>query len=340
MADPAGVKLPLMSLARRRFIAAIAGSLLAAPLTAGAQPAGKVYRLGYLTTSGTLNSPYAEAFRQGLHDLGWVEGQNIVIEFRQAVGQLDRLPALATELVQLKVDVIVATPTPGALAAKSATATIPIVGISLTDPVGLGLIRSLARPGGNVTGVSYSVAADIFGKDLELLREAVPKVRRVAVLANPAGPTHALILDNIKTAAGSLGLPLLPVGARGPGDFDSAFATMARERVGAVFVVTDPTYIADRARLADLATRNRLPSMFTQRADVEAGGLMSYGPSFAAMYRRAAGYVDKILKEAKPADLPVEQPTTFELVINLKTAKALGLTIPPSLLARADQVIE
>jgi putative ABC transport system substrate-binding protein len=317
----------------------LTGGLLAAPRAAETQP-GKVYRLGYLTTSGTLNSPYAEAFRQGLRDLGWVEGQNIVIEFRVAEGQLDRLPALATELVRLKVDVIVATPTPGALAAKSATATIPIVGISLTDPVGLGLIPSLARPSGNVTGVSYSVAADIFGKDLELLREAVPKVRRVAVLANPAGPTHALILDNIKTAARSLGLPLLPVGAGGPGDFDGAFATMTREHVGAVLVVTDPTYIAHRARLADLATRNRLPSMFTQRADVEAGGLMSYGPSFAAMYRRAAGYVDKILKGAKPADLPVEQPTTFELVINLKTAKALGLTIPPSVLARADEVIE
>jgi putative ABC transport system substrate-binding protein len=325
---------------RRAFIAMIAGSVAAAPLAGRAQPDGKVYRLGYLSAgSGTLNNPYAQALRQGLRDLGWVEGQNIVIEFRSA-DQFDRLPALATELVQLKVDVIVATPTPPALAAKSATATIPIVGISLADPVGLGLIPSLARPGGNITGVSYSVGADIFGKDLELLREALPKVRRVAVLSNPDGPSQPLILDNIKTAARSLELQLLPVGARGSGDFDGAFATMARERVGALFVVTDPTYIPHRARLVDLATRNRLPSMFTQRADVEAGGLMSYGPSFAAMYRRAAYYVDKILKGAKPADLPVEQPTKFELVINLKTAKALGLTIPQTLLLRADRVIE
>src|SRR5215831_3033854 len=324
---------------RRAFLSGLTFGMVWAPFAAEAQPTGRVYRLGYLSSSGTLNSPYAEAFRQGLRDLGWVEGQNIVIEFRSAE-EFDRLPALATELVRLKVDVIVATPTPAALAATNATATIPIVGISLTDPVGLRLIPSLARPGGNVTGVSYSVGADIFGKDLELLREAVPKVRRVAVLSNPDNPSQPLILDNIKTAARSLGLPLLPVGARGPGDFDGAFATMSRERVGALFVVTDPTYIAHRARLADLATRNRLPSMFTQRADVEAGGLMSYGPSFAAMYRRAAGYVDKILKGAKPSDLPVEQPTKFELVINLKTAKALGLTIPPSLLARADQVIE
>jgi len=264
-----------------------------------------------------------------------VEGQNIVIEFRSA-DQLDRLPALAIELVRLKVDVMAATPTPAALAATSATGTIPIVGISLTDPVGLGLIPSLARPGGNVTGVSYSVGADIFGKDLELLREAIHKVRRVAVLSNPDGPSQPLILDNIKTAARSLGLQLLPVGARGPGDFDGAFATMARERVGALFVVTDPTYIAHRARLVD----HRLPSMFTQRADVEAGGLMSYGPELRAMYQRAAYYVDKILKGAKPADLPVEQPTKFELVINLKTAKAIGLTIPPSVLGQADHVIE
>jgi len=324
---------------RRAFITLVGGSILAAPLAAGAQQAAKVYRLGYLSTGGTLNSPYAEVLRQGLRDLGWVEGQNIVIEFRSS-DQFDRLPALATELVRLQVDVIVATPTPGALAAKNATATIPIVGISLTDPVGLGLIPSLARPGGNVTGVSYSVGADIFGKDLELLREAIPKVRRVAVLSNPDGPSQPLILNNITTAARSLELQLLPVGARGPGDFDRAFATLTKERVGALFVVTDPTYIAHRARLVGLATRNRLPSMFTQRADVEAGGLMSYGPNFPDMYRRAAIYVDKILKGAKPADLPVEQPTKFELIINAKTAKALGLTIPQSILTRADQIIQ
>jgi putative tryptophan/tyrosine transport system substrate-binding protein len=326
---------------RRVFVGALAGGLLAAPRIVNSQPAGKVYRVGYLSAgSGTMNSPYVQAFKHGLRDLGWVEGQNIVIEYRSAEGQFDRLPALAAELVRLKVDVIVATPTPGALAAKSATGTTSIVGVSLTDPVGLGLIPSLARPGGNVTGVSYSVGADIFGKDLELLREAVPGVRRVAVLSNPDGPSQPLTMKNITAAAGSLGLQLLPVGARGSGELNGAFATMARERAEALFVVTDPAYIAHRARLADLATKNWLPSMFTQRADAEAGALMSYGPSFTAMYQRAAYYVDKILKGAKPADLPVEQPTKFELVINLKTAKALGLTIPPSLLARADEVIQ
>jgi len=326
---------------RRAFVGMLAGGLVAAPRIAEAQqPAGKVYRLGSLSASGTLNNPNSAAFRQGLRDLGWIEGQNIVIEFRSAEGRLDRLPALAAELVRLKVDLIMASPTPAAMAAKSATTTIPIVGLSLADPVALGLIPSLARPGGNITGVSYSVGADIFGKDLQLLREAVPNVRRVAVLSNPAGPTQPLILGNIKTAATSLGLQLLPVGARGPTELDGAFATMARERVGAVFVVTDPAYISHRARIVELANKHRLPSVFTQKADAEAGGLMSYGPSFTAIYRRGAYYVDKILRGAKPGDLPVEQPTKFELVINLKTAKALGLTIPPSLLQRADEVIQ
>ena len=326
---------------RRAFLGTLAGGLLAAPRIADAQPAGRVYRVGYLTAGSlTANPRVLEAFRQGLRDLGWVEGQNIVIEYRSAEGRLDRLPDLAAELVRLKVDVIVATPTPAALAAKSATGSIPIVGASLVEPVGLGLIASLARPGGTVTGVTYSVGTDIFGKDLELLKEVVPKVRRVAVLSNPDGPAQPLTISNIKDAARSLGLQLLLVDARGPGDFDGAFAAMARERVGALFVVTDPVFVPHRARLVGLAAKSRLPSIFTQRADVEAGGLMSYGPNFADMYRRAATYVDKILRGAKPADLPVEQPTTFELVINLKTAKTLGLTIPRSVLTRADEVIQ
>jgi len=326
---------------RRAFLGTLAGGLLAAPFTADAQPAGKVYRVGYLTAgSVTANPRVLEAFRQGLRELGWVEGQNIVIEYRSAEGHFDRLPDLAAELVRLKVDVIVAAPTPAVLAAKSATGTVPIVGVSLTGPVELGLIASLARPGGNVTGVSYSVGTDIFGKDLELLKEIVPKVRRVAVLSNPDGPAQPITIRNVKDAARSLGLQLQLVEARGPGDFNGAFAAMARERVGALFVVTDPVFIPHRARLVDLAAKNRLPSIFTQRADVEAGGLISYGPNFSDMYRRAAIYVDKILKGARPADLPVEQPTKFELVINLKTAKALGLTIPPPLLARADEVIQ
>ncbi|HEV8581436.1 MAG TPA: ABC transporter substrate-binding protein [Thermoanaerobaculia bacterium] len=326
---------------RRAFISALAGGLLAGPRIADAQQAAKVYRVGYLTAgSVTANPRVLEAFRQGLRELGWVEGQNLVIEYRSAEGRFDRLPELAAELVRLKVDVIVAAPTPGALAAKKATATVPIVGVSLTEPVGVGLIASLARPGGNVTGVAYSVGTDIFGKDLALLKEVVPKVRRVAVLSNPDGPVQPLTISNVKAAARSLGLELQLVEARGPGDFDRAFAAMAKERVGALFVVTDPVFIPHRARLVSLAAKSRLPSIFTQRADVEAGGLLSYGPSFADMYRRAAAYVDKILKGARPADLPVEQPTKFELVINLKTAKALGLTIPPSLLQRADEVIQ
>jgi len=325
---------------RRALLGTLTGGLLLAPRVANAQPARKVSRIGYLTAGSVNSNPgVLEAFRQGLRDLGWVEGQNIAIEYRSAEGRFDRLPDLAAELVRLKVDVIVAVPTPAALAAKNATGTVPIVGVSLTEPVGIGLITSLARPGGNVTGVSYSVGTDIFGKDLGLLKEVVPKVRRVAVLSNPDGPVQPLTISNVKAAARSLGLQLQLVEARGPGDFDGAFAAMTRERAGALLVVTDPVFIPHRARLVGLAAKNRLPSIFTQRADVEAGGLLSYGPNFADMYRRAAAYVDKILKGAKPADLPVEQPTKFELVINLKTAKTLGLTIPPSLLARADEVI-
>jgi putative ABC transport system substrate-binding protein len=314
---------------------------LAASLAGRAQPVGKVYRIGYLSAGSISANPhYLEAFRQGLRELGWIEGRNIIIEYRSAEGRFERLPELAAELAGLKVDVIAAAPTPAALAARNATQTIPIVGMSLTDPVGLGIVPSLARPGGNVTGVSYSVGADIFGKDLDLLKQAVPKVRRVAVLSNPVGPSQPLTIKSIKAAAQSLGLGLLLVEARGPEEFDRAFAAMARERVEAVLVVTDPAYIPHRARLIELTAKNRLPSMFTQSADVEAGGFMSYGPNFPDMYRRAATFVDKILKGAMPADLPIEQPTKFELTINLKTAKQLGLTVPSSLLALADRVIE
>ncbi len=326
---------------RRSFIGTLAGGLLAAPLVAEAQPAGKIYRIGYLSAGAPTSNPLViAAFQQGLRDLGWVEGQNIDIEYRWAAGRFDRLPDLAADLVHLKVDVIIAAPTPAALAAKNATGTVPIVAVSLTHPVELGLVGSLARPGGNVTGLSYSVGADIFGKDLELLKEVVPRVRRVAVLSNPDSPAQPLTVRNVKDAARSLGLQLQLLEARGPEGFDGAFAAMAREHVGALLVVQDPAFIPHRARLVDLAAKNRLPSIFTQREDAEAGGLMSYGPSLSDLYRRAGTYVDKILKGANPGDLPVEQPTKFELVINLKTAKALGLTIPPSLLQRADQVIE
>ena len=325
----------------RRSVLAGGFAFLLAPLAAEAQPAGKVPRIGFLgTRSPSDTAPYLDAFRQGLRERGWVEGQNIVIEYRFAEGRFDRLPDLAAELVRLKVDIIVAAPTPAAAAAKNATATIPIVGISLGDPVGLGLIASLARPGGNVTGLSYSVGMETFGKQLELLKEIVPKVRRVAILSNPANPFHALAIKEVKGAARSLGVELQLLEARGPEEFDGAFAAMTKERAGALLVMADSMFILHRTRLADLVARSRLPAAYGVRENVEAGGLMSYGPSVPDLFRRAATYVDKILKGAKPEDLPVEQPTKFELVINVKTAKALGLTIPQSLMVRADEVIQ
>jgi putative ABC transport system substrate-binding protein len=281
-----------------------------------------------------------DALRQELGGLGWVESQNVVIEYRFAEGRHDRLPQLAAELVRSKADVIAAGPTPPALAAKQATRTIPIVMMAVGNPVEQGLVASLAHPGGNVTGVSFSPDLEIFGKGLEFLKEIAPKVRRVAALSNPANPASALGVCDATTAARSLGLQLRVMETRGPNAFDGAFATMAKDRVEALLVLTDPLFILHRAQLADLAAQHRLASVYAVKESVEAGGLMSYGPSLMAAYRRAAVFIDKILKGAKPADLPVEQPTKFELAINLKTAKALGLTIPPSLLARADQVIE
>lgn len=319
----------------------LALSLSLAPFAAKAQQAEKVYRVGYLGAGSALSNPRVlEAFRHGLHERGWVERQNIVIEYRWADGRFDRLRDLAAELVRLNVDVIAAAPAPAALAAKSATRTIPIVFIAVSDPVGQGLVPSLAHPGGNVTGLTYAVGSEIFGKDLELLKEMVPRVRRVAVLTNPANPSYPRTVSSVKAAARSLGLQLLLLGARGPEELDAVFTTMARERAGALFVVTDSAFIPHRARIVDLAAKNRLPSIFAQREDAEAGGLMSYGPDLSDLFRRAATYVDKILQGTMPSDLPIEQPTKFNLVINLKTAKALELTVPESLLLRADQVIE
>jgi putative tryptophan/tyrosine transport system substrate-binding protein len=301
-------------------------------------------RRGYLSlsaaNSGLTASPLLNAFRNGLRDRGWIERQNIIIEHRYAEGRYERLPGLAEELVRLKVDLIVASPTPPALAAKDATQTIPIVGIGFDNPIQHGLVASLARPGSNVTGLSYGVGPEIFGKDLELLRDLIPEVRHIAILSNPASPNHVPMMSNAKIAAASLGLELLFLDARGPEEFDGAFAAMVKERVGALFVFGDPMFSIHRARLAELAVQERLPSMHTNRLHVEAGGLMCYGPSFSDLWRRAATFVDKILKGTKSADLPVEQPTKFELVINAKTAKVLGLTIPPTLLARADEVID
>jgi putative ABC transport system substrate-binding protein len=327
---------------RRAFLATLSGSLLAAPLAAEAQQPGKVFRIGIL---GNVPPTYPEgarvwgAFIEGLRDLGYAEGQNITIVHRSSEGKFQRLPDLAAELVRLKVDVIVAPASQNVLAAKQASRTIPIVMAGSGDPVGTGFIASLARPGGNVTGSSYFVGLDIYSKQLELLKETVPKVRRVAILSNPTNPAHPLWMREIKGAGRSLGVQLQFLEARGPTEFDGAFAAMAKERAGALLVVADGMFMLHRTRLADLAAKSRLPSL-GYRELVEAGGLMSYGPSLPDLWRRAAIFVDRILKGAKPADLPIEQPAEFELVINLKTAKALGLTIPPSLLQRADQVIE
>src|SRR6266545_4757340 len=327
---------------RRSFITLLGGAAAAWPQAARAQQqAGKVPRIGFLGLTSPSDRPsLLDAFRQGLRELGWVEGQNIVIDYRHAEGRVDRLPDLAAELVRLKVDLIVSGGTQGVTAAKNATETIPIVMIAVRDPVGTGLIASLARPGGNVTGVSGYAGLETVAKQLELLKEPLPKIRRVAILSNPANAYHQLAVREVNVAARSLGVQLQLLEARGPNEFDGAFAAMAKERVGALLVLSDGIFSSHRTRLADLAARSRLPAAYGNRESVEAGGLMSYGPSFLDLFRRAATFVDKILKGAKPGDLPVEQPTKYELVINLKTAKALGLTIPPSLLLRADQVIE
>jgi len=316
---------------------------LFSPSAAGAQQAAKITRIGFLALNLTAAPHVPEAFRQGLRDLGYVEGRNVVIEYRDAEGKPERLPTLAAELVVLKVDIIVAGGTPQALAAKQATKTIPIVFASAaSDPVTSGLVTSLARPGGNVTGLT-GLGPELVGKCLEQLKEAVPRVTRVAVLWQPGALGERAYKDMLKgaeVAARALRVRLQIVEARGPADFDRAFSDMTGARAGALTVLPSAMFFGERNRLVALAAKNRLPAVFPWREAVDAGGLMAYGPNIADLYRRAATYVDKVLKGAKPGDLPVEQPTKFDLVINLKTAKALGLMIPPSLLARADHVVE
>jgi putative ABC transport system substrate-binding protein len=275
-----------------------------------------------------------------VRELGWLRDQNVTIDYRFAEGRFDQLPALAAELVQSKPDVIVASPTPAALAVKNATGTIPVVMIAVGDPVELGLIASLPRPGGNITGLSFGVGHESFAKDLELFKQVVPRAQRVAVLSNSANPAQALAVRNLKVAAQPLRMQLQLLEVRGPNDFDNAFAAMAKEHAAALLTVTDPLFILHRARLVGLAMKYRFPTIYGDRESVDAGGLMSYGPSLADQFYRAATYVDKILKGGNPGELPVEQPTKFELVINLKTARKLGLTIPQALLLRADQVIQ
>jgi putative ABC transport system substrate-binding protein len=325
---------------RRTFLGTLTGGLLAAPLAAGAQQADRMARIGYLGRD--LVPHLHEAFLQGLRDLGYVEGRNVVIEYRDAEGKPERLPALAAELVALKVDVIVAPTTVAALAAKQATRTLPIVFPVAADPVTSGLVASLARPGGNVTGLS-NLAPELVGKGLEQLKQAVPGVSRVAVLWQPGAlpeRTRKDMLKEAEVAARALGVRLQSVEARGADDFDRAFSDMTKGAAGALTVLGSSMFFSERRRLVDLAAKNRLPAVYPGREFVDAGGLMAYGPDLADLFRRAPTYVDRILNGEKPGDLPVEQPTKFELVINLKTAKALGLTIPQSLLQRADQVIE
>jgi putative ABC transport system substrate-binding protein len=275
-----------------------------------------------------------------MRELGWVESQNFVIDYRFAEGDDDRLSDMAAELVRIDADVIVTTGTPATIAVKNATSTIPVVATNFGDPVGLGVVASLGHPGGNITGFAFSVGMDIYGKQLEFLKETVPKVREVAILSNQANPSHVLAITHLKVAAQALRVKLQFLEAGGLNEFDGALAAMSKEHAGALLVVSDSVFIRHKTQLADLAAKNRLPSMYVIRDHVEAGGLMSYGPNFLDLFRRSATFVDKIFKGAKPGDLPVQQPTKFELVINLKTAKSLGLTFPQSILLRADEVID
>jgi putative ABC transport system substrate-binding protein len=314
--------------------------ILASTRLAPAQPSKKVHRIGFLVAlSSSSTATRVEAFKQGLHDLGYVEGENIVIEYRYAEGKLGRLPDLAAELVRLNVDVIVAGGEASIRAAKTASGTIPIVMAYVADPVVFGLVASLARPGGNITGLT-TLSPELGGKRLELLKEIIPKLSRVAVLGDRDNQNYGPQLKEIEVAAQAMGLQLQPVQLRGPDDLETAFSVMTRERAGALIGLTDTGASNLRGQIAELAAKNRLPAIYPLTEFVDAGGLMSYGPNYTDLLRRAAAYVDKILKGTKPADLPVEQPMKFELIINLKAAKQIGLTIPPNVLARADRVIK
>ncbi len=323
------------------IILILALGILLVPLTSESEQATKVSRIGYL--DGGWPTPeflhLLEAFKHGLRQFGYSEGQNIAFEPRWAEGRYDRLPDLAAELVRLKVDVIVASISQAARAAKQATARIPIVMVAVVDPVGFGLVKSLARPGGNITGLS-NLNPDLVAKHLELLKETVPRVSRVAVLWNAANPIEVRLWKSRQAAAQALGLRLVPVEVRSPDDFAGAFSAMTRERPEALHLLGDPLILGHRRQVVEFATKHRLPIISDISEFTEAGGFMSYGVNLPELFRYSARFVDKILKGAKPGDLPVEQPTRFELVINLKTAKALGLTIPQSVFIRADQVIQ
>jgi len=319
------------------FIGAV---LLAQNFNAAAQQPKQVSRIGFIGASTpSTGGNYLEALRQGLRELGYIEGKNIAMEIRWAEGSAERFPHLIAELNQLKVDILVVSAASGALAAKHAGIMTPVVFTAVTDPIGNGIIDSLARPGGNLTGVALAVGEGFSGKWVELLKETAPKLARVAVLRNPTHPLAEVFLREMQAAGRALGVKLDFFEAQHSGQLDTMLSRMETERAAALVVTPDPLFNSNRNRILDFVARRRLPSMFVQKEFVDAGGLMAYGPSFADSYHRAATYVDKILKGAKPADLPVEQPTKFEFVINLKAAKQIGLTIPPNVLARADKVI-
>ena len=322
---------------RREFLFVFAGAMAERAI---AREPGKPYRIGYLGSSYASSGGYVEAFQNGLRDLGYVDGPTVQVESLWADEKYERLPALAVKFVESRIDVIFAPTTQAAIAARSATATIPIVFAGVTDPVGVGLVASLARPGGNVTGVTPAISPELAGKQLEIFREAFPRLSRIAVLGNPLHPSHAYEVQGARIAAEALSLRLSFMEARAPDDFESAFGKMASARAQGLLVLPDPMLFAERARVAGLAVKGRLPTMFTFRENVAEGGLMSYGASLTGLFRKAAIYVDKILKGANPADLPVEQATTFELVINMKTAGRLGVRIPRSVLLRADEIIQ
>ena len=320
------------------FAVVLALAISSAPSLVSAQPTAKVYHVGSL---GTREGPNTPSFRQGFRELGYIEGRNLLITYKWSEGKAERFPALAAALVSLKVDVIVASGPPAALAAKGATTTIPIVFTVVGDPVGLGLVASLARPGGNITGFSSLVPEGFTEKQLELFKEMLPKATRIAALRNPTNPlARGSQVFQMARAAEKLGLKIQVLDAQTPDEIDRAFETATQHRAEAMHVGGDPFLGLHRARIIALAAKSKLPTLHFAKTDVEAGALMSFGSSIDDLLRRTAGHVDKILKGAKPADLPVEQPTKYELVINMKTARALGLTVPPSLLLRADQVIE
>jgi putative ABC transport system substrate-binding protein len=324
---------------RRDFISLLGGAATW-PLGARAQQSAKVPRVGFLGNSTeALETNLVGPFREGLNALGYEEGRNIVVEYRWAEGKYERFPALIAELLAAKVDVLVTAGTPAAVAVKKATATVPLVMVAVGDPVETGLVPSLARPGGNLTGLS-SIAPDLEGKRLELLREFAPALALVGVFFNPANPFHTVSMRQARKAAGALGIRLLPLTVRVSQDLEGAFVAILKEKPDALLVLADRVYLHERKRIMDFALRHRLPNASAHKEMVDAGGLMSYGPSYEDMHRRAADYVDKILKGAKPGDLPIQQPTKFDLKINLRAARTLGIETPRTILERADEVVE